>query len=260
MIRCIHENNYKPGKQKFFKQINGQTKITSTPTRRELYLGVELEMEVPGRTNILRTLSCINVPWLYAVKDESLIHGVELVSRPMTYRFFNNNRNTIIQYLNFFKSKGALGWGKGNAGIHVHMSKEAFTEKQLMNFQNIIYNYPDLTRLISGKTNSSLKMWSALEQESRDDMKYKARLKRHPAEVGRYVAVNLLNKGTVEIRIFRSTLHPQHFFKNIEFCVALYEYSGVRDTVSLNGFLAWVKTHQRRYRELHKFLSKHKVI
>ena len=260
MITQIHRPDYKPSQMRFYKLINGKTTITTTPTRRELYLGFELEMEMTARKSILRALSCVDVPWLYAVRDESLKRGVELVSRPMTYRFFNNNRNTIIQYLNFFKEKGAEGWNKGTAGIHVHLSKEAFTEKQLLNFQNIIYNYPSFTKLMSGKTPSSLKNWSALEQESRTELKYKARLKRHPADIGRYVAVNLLTKGTVEVRIFRSTLHPQHFFKDVEFCVSLYEYAGARDTVSLNGFLAWVKSHKRRYRELYKFLQKHKAI
>ena len=52
---------------------------------------------------------------------------------------------------------------------------------------------------------------------------YKAKKKDGNSE--RYVAINLKNSQTIEIRIFRGTLNFNSFMKNIEFAHALFMYT-----------------------------------
>ncbi len=73
-------------------------------------------------------------------------------------------------------------------------------------------------------------------------------------------ALNLNNSRTVEIRIFRGTIRKSEFFKNLEFCDALVQWSIDRShkLISVAAFTKFVRTNRKSYPALDAFLVERK--
>lgn len=80
----------------------------------------------------------------------------------------------------------------------------------------------------------------------------------------RYVAVNLCNTGTVELRIFRSTTNHRRLRAYVQFADALFYYSKKSDLVnkrnpkmamSIEGFEEYVRARPVRYEDLIEVLN-----
>jgi hypothetical protein len=70
----------------------------------------------------------------------------------------------------------------------------------------------------------------------------------------RYVAVNLQNRHTIELRFFRPSLNPNTVLSAMQFCEALFTYTdtqcSTKQTMSggalaFRSFASWVKTQER---------------
>lgn len=65
---------------------------------------------------------------------------------------------------------------------------------------------------------------------------------------GRYQAINLCNKNTIEFRVFASTVDPQMACANLEFCQALIDYTSelrpMSQVKSAKDFIAFVKSRK----------------
>lgn len=275
---------YKP-RPKYFhsdEEVKGP-RITKKSKSKKLYLGIELEVEFPRiqKTKIRKCVKETNSNWWYAKVDGSLKRGVEFVTHPLTADWLLTHKKEILDKLSTIKSYGAVAWKPGRAGIHIHMSKSAFTKKHLWNFQRLIYFYPEFTRKISGKTWDHLADWSDLLIEDVTDLKLKSKHKTNPirlrdkmykwyddnnqtysrpSEPDKYIAVNLMNKNTVEVRIFRSSLHPATFWRAIEYCIAAHDYTGQRQVATLYGFCAFVSQEKEKYPNLYRFLVRSKYL
>jgi len=75
----------------------------------------------------------------------------------------------------------------------------------------------------------------------------------------RYEALNLINRGTVEFRIFRGTLKRAVFFKCLEFCDALIQFCGncnygMSDSRRVDKFIEYVKLHSKEWPHLWAFI------
>ena len=92
-------------------------------------------------------------------------------------------------------------------------------------------------------------------------LKEKAKLKRWS---GRYTAVNLENRSTYEVRIFKGTLKPESFHKNLEFVKSAYDYTLYESyrNVSVDGYLRYITDSRRKNQSynLINFLKKKGVI
>ena len=97
-----------------------------------------------------------------------------------------------------------------------------------------------------------MKKWANIEDDSENELIYKAKKKNGNSE--RYVAVNLRNNATIEIRIFRGTLNFNSFMKNIEFAHSVFMYTKENNEISLNGFKEYLK-YSKDYSNLKKFIS-----
>jgi len=120
----------------------------------------------------------------------------------------------------------------------------------------------DFVSKISQRKIANLDRWAALtdkpntsqEEYSKDMLMYKAKKKK--GNNNRYLAVNLQNSNSVEVRIFRGTLNDSSFFKNIEFVQALFDYtkSISEADMSLKSFLSFIKDNNE-YPYLRKFIA-----
>jgi hypothetical protein len=196
---CINEYSYKP------------TAIFYGENNR--YFGVELEIDGGGKSNnnakeILEVANneCENI---YIKSDGSLDCGLEIVTHPMTLDYhiqqmpWKRVANKALN-LDYYSHK------TDTCGLHVHINRECFgdlEEIQEVNISRFLYfienHWNELLRF-SRRTESEIKRWAArygrkdTPKEVMDNAKY--------SNIGRYACVNLTNRSTIEVRIFKGTL------------------------------------------------------
>lgn len=252
-------------RQQMFLVAKGEKRHPDT-----LFFGIEIEVEnVLGReqnTVAARRVRDKSNGALYFKHDGSLSHGFEIVSHPFTWAWLNSKEGRrVLQGIWSLKDHGFRAYDTSTAGMHVHMSKEAFTRVQLYRFLQLHYAHPELVELVSRRQSSdSLQQWASPHwgrgggYGSRDQYDTVAKVARDKGRGGaRYHAVNLTNGRTVEVRIFRSTLRYSGFRQRIEWCKAAFDFSAqcsIQEAQDGVAFLDWLAKHRSEYRVLAKFL------
>jgi L-rhamnose mutarotase len=229
-----------------------------------VYLGIELEVErgANSETNHTKMALLIQQDFLYFKTDGSLDNGFEIVTHPMTISYIKKHKNIWASILNELRSNNYRSYDTRTCGMHIHISKNAFTTWHLYRFMKFFVDNADFVTKISQRKIENLDRWAALTDKPSDSYKeytedrlmYKA--KKKYGNDKRYLAVNLQNPKSVEVRIFRGTLNDSSFFKNIEFVQALYDYtkSTPDADINLKSFLTFIKDNNE-YPYLRKFIN-----
>ena len=210
-----------------------------------LFYGIEVELHVRhddySRSEVVDIFrEAMNDPneedFILCKRDGSLHpeYGFEVVSTNCTFdyhkkhfwnKFFKLNPNKMV--------KAYHGY---NCGIHIHFSRNAFTENQLKRL-NVFYNNPKNRSLIldiaGREPNGYCQFQSYVDFNSSV----------HRGE--RYSVMNVNNSDTIEIRIFRSNIKPISFFRYLEFVhtVNLWITSNQKnnaDNLSVNDYFDWL--------------------
>lgn len=177
------------------------------------YFGVELEIDFGGKScdhaRALLDVSNTDNENLYIKTDGSLDDGLELVTHPMTLDYHIHNM-PWAEVLATALDLGYVSHKAGACGLHVHISRLAFGdsyEKQETAIARLLYFtekfWSELLRF-SRRTKNQLDKWAARYGMKLHPMDILDDVKRY--NFGRYMAVNLTNDHTVELRIFRGTL------------------------------------------------------
>lgn len=255
------------------------------------FLGIEWEAQVnitskkflPRTINIRRRLLATEVKKLFpeaeTKRDGSLCmkylhtqyeNGVESVWQPMTFEYINKNRNKFKEL--FKKVKPMLHKDMPQSGMHIHISKKAFTPFHFLKFTNFFYTQEKqgfLYYMARRIGNSYSKIKSSY---SYDGNKYgikqtgiRAALY-HQAQLGktiklykhrsfnpeRYDILNITNEHTFEIRAFKSPTKYEDFMANIEYVYAIYLYTKdvSANDMSLEDFFKYVTNNASKFPEL----------
>lgn len=250
-IHGMHSYGYKPSPD--------YKKTANEKNEKPLYFGVELEVEAPDYDSI----DCEHIEYsigddfFYCKHDGSLGEcGCEVVTHPFSYEWLiDNKEDTFDNLLDYLKAHGCTSYDTTTCGMHVHLSKRAFSTLHLYKFLKMFYDPHnwDNVRLMSQRKGRKMDEWATCEDTDRHATISKAKNKYGG---NRYTAVNLTNLHTVEIRIFRGTLKASSFYKNIEFLKALFDFT--RD-VSLQhatweNFAHYVNVHRETYTNLFNFM------
>ena len=177
-----------------------------------LYLGVELEIDEGGedRNNARALLDLANEERenIYCKHDGSLSDGIELVTHPQTLEEHMTNMpwEALCEKA---LDMGYLSHDAGTCGLHVHVSRAAFgsREEQEEVIGRILYfveAHWDKLLIFSRRTQSQLDRWAARYGMKDTPKEVLDNAKR--SDIGRYACVNLLNRDTIEFRIFRGSL------------------------------------------------------
>lgn len=242
----IHSYSYKP-MPKFLKTENDKST--------DLHFGIELEVEKAesdiSHPDMAKQIHNENL--YYLKRDGSLDNGFEIVTHPMTFNYIQANRETVfLPLLNKLVDNQYRSYDANSCGIHIHMSKQAFGTWQLYRFMKFFIDNRDFVTAISQRKPEKLERWAAIDNDNEDAIIYKAKKKYGNSK--RYVAVNLQNQSTVEIRIFRGTLNYFSFMKNVEFCYALFNFTRDSKDTSVNSFKEYIAT-SNEYTMLKKFIK-----
>jgi len=230
--RFIHDYDYMPDLK--FHTVNENP---TTPAD-SLYLGMEIEMEAPNRdydvlnnaAEYASNLEDYNLA--YIKSDGSLDCGFEVVTHPMTHEYFKNHApkfwDVIWGLRNEFRMKT---WSAGTAGIHIHLSRAGFNNgAHIHRFLQLVYNNEELYSKLAGRTSNR---WAKYDDviaydNATDKMvkKFVGKMQRYgDNHSDRYSAVNTLNRNTLEMRIFRSTLNPDTIKSALDLAHASVEYT-----------------------------------
>jgi hypothetical protein len=207
-----------------------------------------------------RVLDFMGKENVYVVHDGSLTRspegGIEVVSHPMTWEFYRENVERWDELLAKLREWGGQAYRPGTAGLHYHMSKGAFTVFHLYKFTGFFYKKSAqnfVTAIAHRHGHDRYARWN-----TKDSLLVKKTAKdKYNASGDRYAAINLTNRHTVEARIFRGSLEPLLFHKNMEFLHALYEYS--RDAsppdMTATKYFDYVLSQKRRFKCLIEFVK-----
>ena len=240
--------NYKP-RPTFFK-ADGE----HLNEKDDLYFGIELEVEQnESDTNKGAMAKEIEHPSYYFKNDGSLSNGFEIVTHPMTIAYIHQHKEDVFKkMLNALISNRYRSYDSDTCGMHIHLSKKSFGTWQLYRFIKFFIDNKEFVTAISQRKIDNLNRWATIEEETTDEVIYKA--KRKSGNNKRYVAVNLQNDKTIELRLFRGTLNYLSFMKNIEFCYALFNFTRDCKDITLESFKEYI-SKSSEYNMLNKFIK-----
>lgn len=250
----IHNYTYKPFFQHFHSGLR-EGKVSSSA----LHFGFELEIEryasSLGRITMAEIVKdkC-GTDYIYVVQDSSIDEGIEVVSHPFTWSEYKENIDRWTNLLLFIRTKEWKA-NRPKVGFHVHMTKAAFTTFHLFKFLKFFYreHNKDFICVIAQRQPTSFSRFT-----SSDKLNIIANAKDKANRTDdHYNAVNLNNKNTVEVRVFRGTLEPLYFHKNIEFLHAVFKYSRDYSPKQMEyiSFINYVQQHHKLYPCLWEFLT-----
>ena len=177
------------------------------------FFGVELEIDKGGElaSNAEKILAVgnRNAEYFYCKHDGSLDDGFEIVSHPATAEY----HLTHLPWKEVMAEAVSLGYRSHQActcGLHIHISRSSFgateAEQEAAIGRLLFFVEKHWNELLkfSRRTNRQLDRWAARYgyKDTPKEMMDQAKSYHY----GRYTCVNLTNRDTVEIRIFRGTL------------------------------------------------------
>lgn len=271
MLQDVLQYNQKPKPK--YTVFNEQ----KTPRDDAPFFGVEFEVEMSDIENCCsrRALArivkeIIGTEYMYSKHDGSLLSingengrgGLEIVTHPFSWKFYKNTN--VFQTL-----FGILANEKWNAqsercGNHIHITKNAFTSFHLFKFMRFFYNKRNrpFFKIMSARVNPDgdhceryCKWW----QEDARRLKNVVKRKRNMVP-DKHGAVNLLNKETIEIRIFQGVDNIEDFSRNMEFVHSLIEFTREASAKEcmLSKWLEFVTMRYNQYRHMLRYMYRRK--
>lgn len=217
------------------------------------YMGIELEVEVSdrGSRNLNDAVEALNTHLnddqiganVWFEEDGSLSHGFEIISNPMGL----DTHTEFWQWLNDDSLvKGLRSHDTSTCGLHIHINKSALTTMQI-DKMNVFINHPDNAGLIEKISRRYATGYARIGEK---------KLGKAHSSYERYEALNLTNRNTIELRIFKGTLKYTSLMAALEFANALVNFTA---PASPAGFRLDTRTFMKfldlpAYRNETKFL------
>lgn len=244
----IHNYSYKPEPEIGYKN--------DRESREHLTFGVELECEPRNDGGNVRMdayelsdrIDEIPGGRTYCKSDGSLSNGVEIVSHPGTLA----HHMYVMHWRQIQRTCEKAGFRShdaANSGLHVHVgraqlgSTDAERDDVTRKVQVLFALYPaELTRF-SRRRRSCLEQWAPIDSlgVTPDNIRHAssgaqlaswahARVPAYRSNHNdRYTAVNVTNRATVEVRIFRGTLKRDTLIAAIQLVSNVFEYAMAHD-------------------------------
>ena len=188
------------------------------------YFGVELEIDNAGEdadsAGKLLAIGNRGGERIYCKHDGSLDEGFEIVTHPMSLDF-HLHEMPWLEILEKAAQMGYLSHKANTCGLHVHVNRTTFgnTEsEQEAAIARVLYFFEKFWEELlkfSRRTQRQLDHWAArygYKEKPKDILDH---AKGHNS-AGRYTAVNLTNRDTVEFRMFRGTLKHNTLIATLE--------------------------------------------
>lgn len=182
----------------------------------KLYMWIELEVELPRGGSRLPCVEALADPLLYAKCDSSLNHGFEIVTHPMGFDWIDRHRSRLEKILATCKAHDARSHDVDTCGLHIHLSRNAFTAVEAYRFMQLVEGNPAFFETIS-RRKGNFKYCEIGASPKRELIALAKGLQ--DCKGYRRSGVNVTRR-TLEVRFWRGTLGPS-FLGSIEFTHAM---------------------------------------
>jgi hypothetical protein len=234
------EEEHNTAEQAHRHPISGYNKSTERrlgKSETATFYGFELEIENEDGDSVSDALDLLNAKEYCAHEDGSLHDGIEIVSYPMSADYIRENLN--LNWLRDWSRRGWRSWDSENdtCGLHIHVSRAGFAnDVHLFAFAQLIYSNEQQFTTLAGRRSS----YGSFQYDKRPplalDVKKRARFS------DRYVAVNLTNDHTAEVRIFKGSLNEVRVRSALELISGAVEFTRPLTIRDLNaGALKWAR-------------------
>lgn len=221
--------------------------------------GIELEAEVGDRVRTKRGGKAQEILDLFpakflVVKEDGSVRdtcGFEICTAPADFKYQKK------AWAHFFSKRptNLVSYKTDKCGLHIHCARKELTLLtigKMLVFVNDAANKP-FVECIAGRSANN---YCKIQKKKHGDCLRPQGRGRHE---DRHEAINLMNRNTVEFRIFKGTLKPQSFFKALEFCDALIHFcmlgnNGISYCKSVPNFIKYVEEHKKDYPHLWAFI------
>ena len=200
-----------------------------------MFYGFELEIENENHDRVRDALDLLD-GGVYRVHDDGSLHnGIEVVSYPMSGQFIREKLN--LDWLRQFARRGWRSWDADGdtCGLHIHASRDGFSsDVHLFAFASFIYaNERQMTTLAGRHSN-----YGSFSHDKRPPLALDVKKRAQFSE--RYVAVNLTNDHTAEVRIFKGSLNERRVRSALELVSGAVEFTRPLTIRDLNlGAINW---------------------
>ena len=174
-------------------------------------------------------------------RDSSIGNGVEIISQPMTWKWFMNHLDTFKELLNLCVESGFDSHTGDKCGLHVHIGREALggfdnnnrslnQNYVITNINYIMERYQNELLKFSRRTRRSYSRWCSARTNLIDMNGHafidKYRISKVSNDItNRYYSLNLCNEKTIEFRFLRGTLKWETFFISLNLLRNIVENS-----------------------------------
>jgi len=255
--RLIHSYDYRP--DCIFKDVRDirDSREGWSPESyraRSLFAGFELEVESKNGATMYENdhepgddpgesreelaewlLDRMPPDFVYLKNDGSINDGFEIVSHPFTLEWMREKVDSFKAIFRL-KKRGARSYSTKTCGMHVHLSRSAFSPLHAFKMGRFFYLNPEFILWLSQRRRSQIRQWSNLwttkESDSFKDVNGEERIysdmyfkKKANGEGSRKYRALHWTRRTCELRIFRGNLNEMSFFKNLEFAFAAYHFT-----------------------------------
>jgi hypothetical protein len=190
--------------------------------------------------------------------------GFEVVSAPAD---ISTHRKRWPKLLDCEGYSLLRAWDTETCGFHVHVDKNSLTTLQVGRILRFI-NHPNNHNFVQKVAGRSEKRFTKYLDKNLTDSLHPERVinpeenKDHDRR--RRVAVNTCNQNTIEFRIFRGTINPNHIIRNIEFCDAVCDFChpasrSFKDLEDYTEFVKFVDSDRKRWPKLAEWLAFHQM-
>lgn len=262
--KVIKEYGYKP-RPKFKTKAHDEFETDSSI--KELLFGVELEIDKGENPENCAADICEYNSNVYCKHDGSLIEGLEIVTHPCTLDYHKDElgwegiTQTALDY--DFESHYA-----NTCGLHIHVGRnqlgdfdEETIKETIAKVIILVNRHWDNMVKFSRREEEQLDEWATrpnlnLRYTPKKDVIKRALETEHN---GRYQAVNLQNRSTIEFRLYRGTLRTESILAALELTSNICKYAMAND---LDAVLSsqWDDIIDIEYhKELDDYLSKMKI-
>jgi len=227
-------------------------------------VGFELEYTSPKRMDI-QTNAIYAEDYAVIIKhgelhyDGTVSSGFEFASKVFNAsRFIGNSKGVPALFSTFRKIKASIT-GHGTPGMHVHFGRQAFTKESYIKTLDIMVC--GFGRFFEAMADRIANQWCPYVANRSYDLPAEGS---NPKNWDRYRAINLQNKATIEVRIFRTPANELAFMANMQLVIALVEYIRTKN-VELNNwseaqgavenFIRFIQKNKNTYPELSSRLT-----
>lgn len=178
----------------------------------------------------------------YFKRDSSC--EMEMNSFPFNYNWLLANEQFLEKHMDNMKKHAFVN---RDCGFHVHVAKKYFSRNHAMRFQNFFYDYKNFFKKMSLRQR-------AFSEGSHADCYASFDRKKQ----GRYVAVNITNKNTIEIRIFQGTLKWKIVRAYIEMVMGVAIYTKDEHNPTIYGYKNFLRSNKETYKNALTLISNKK--